>query len=252
MSIPLQEHIVYGPLESRRFGRSLGINLLPPDQKICQMNCIYCQYGKTTEPHKPIKFPTLENVEAELRSKLEKLNLDKEAVSWITVAGNGEPTLYPDFKDAMQLIRSLKDEYCPKASLGILSNSLVCQRPGVQEGLKLADLCFMKLDAGSPKFFCEINGADSKSWEDVIRNLKQISNLVIQSMFIQGRINNCGARQLKKWIDCIQEIEPIYVQIYSLDREPWDSKIEKVPKPKMDWIARLLFDRTRIPSIVYG
>lgn len=96
--IKLQKGIVYGPVKSRKSGRSLGINLMPTTSKICSFNCCYCQYGWTRiqtnsgmEDGK--QLPTVTEVIIALRQSLE---FHKD-FDYITFSGNGEPTLHPRF-----------------------------------------------------------------------------------------------------------------------------------------------------------
>src|SRR3970040_592648 len=97
MLLPLQRGILYGPVHSRRYGRSLGINLMPSEYKVCSFNCIYCHYGWTKtctlDMYEPVAdMPALgdavQAVEQALKSPAE--------FELITFSGNGEPTLYPD------------------------------------------------------------------------------------------------------------------------------------------------------------
>ena len=88
----LQSGLVYGPVQSRRLGRSLGVNLCPAGRKTCNFNCAYCQYGWTNFPAKEM-FPRPADVIDALDAALQR---DPDVDS-ITVAGNGEPTLHPAF-----------------------------------------------------------------------------------------------------------------------------------------------------------
>src|SRR6266498_1009545 len=98
MPIPLQAEIVYGPLDSRRFGKSLGINLLPTDRKVCNFDCVYCQYAETKGGSKTA-FPSVACLRKEFEQFLHRreserfMNKDLR-VDWIMIAGNGEPTLH--------------------------------------------------------------------------------------------------------------------------------------------------------------
>src|SRR5476649_1213646 len=84
MAIPLQQHIVYGPVRSRRLGRSLGINVLPIGVKVCNMNCAYCQYGWTRGARRvrdrSCAWPTPEGVEAAVAERLTRAG---EANEWL-------------------------------------------------------------------------------------------------------------------------------------------------------------------------
>ena len=95
MTIELKRGMVYGPVASRRLGRSLGINLLPARDKLCCFDCVYCQYGATTscDPSTLAKdLPAVDQVVAAVEDALKRL---PEPPAWLTFSGNGEPTLHP-------------------------------------------------------------------------------------------------------------------------------------------------------------
>jgi wyosine [tRNA(Phe)-imidazoG37] synthetase (radical SAM superfamily) len=97
--LSLQPGIIYGPVASRRLGRSLGINLLPADYKLCSFNCLYCQYGWTKSvtlmPGDRLKdLPTPDAVATALKNALAEFSRRDKAIDAISICGNGEPTLY--------------------------------------------------------------------------------------------------------------------------------------------------------------
>ena len=97
----VKEELVYGPLLSRRLGRSLGLNLLGFGEKVCSFNCRYCQCGWTKHPtmeigDRVVDLPSVENVTSALESKLQQLRREKVPIDVITFSGNGEPTLHPE------------------------------------------------------------------------------------------------------------------------------------------------------------
>ena len=92
MTIPLKTDIVYGPVNSRRLGHSLGINLLPFETKLCSFNCVYCQYGWTQKEKQrdlQLKLPSTEEVCNEVEAAIKKLATNPD---FITLSGNGEAT----------------------------------------------------------------------------------------------------------------------------------------------------------------
>ncbi len=160
--MPLQEHIVYGPVRSRRLGRSLGVNLLPPGMKVCNMNCAYCQYGWTRGALRGKArgngWPSPSRVEAAVAARLRKAAAEDEWLDRLTVAGHGEPTLHPEFEDIAERLRSLRDQLAPGVRLAVLSNSTTAAWPDVRRGLATFDDRYMKLDAGDPITYARING----------------------------------------------------------------------------------------------
>ena len=93
----LFEQVIFGPIQSRRLGLSLGVNLLPVDAKICSFNCLYCECGFNTTINE-FSFPTRDQVKEILRMKLAEMAAEEKLPDVITFAGNGEPTLHPDFE----------------------------------------------------------------------------------------------------------------------------------------------------------
>ncbi|MFQ6070527.1 MAG: radical SAM protein [Candidatus Aminicenantales bacterium] len=127
--LALQEDIIYGPVNSRRLGPSLGINLLPPGQKVCPFNCVYCQYGWSEIYQSgsllPASFPTVEEVRRALIKALKSLN---ELPGYITFSGNGEPTLHPDFGHIVKEVINIRNELSPRSRTAVLSNSALVSK----------------------------------------------------------------------------------------------------------------------------
>ena len=99
MSTILFSEIVFGPIHSRRLGTSLGINLLPYDGKLCSFDCIYCECGLNKDFRTKTKLPDRNNVQSALNDKLVSLKKEGVIIDVITFAGNGEPTMHPDFHE---------------------------------------------------------------------------------------------------------------------------------------------------------
>ena len=95
------EDIVFGPIHSRRLGSSLGVNLLPPEGKLCNFDCIYCECGWNKDSRGVGRMPDKEAVRAAMEKKFPELAADGVKVDSITFSGNGEPTLNPDFAGIM-------------------------------------------------------------------------------------------------------------------------------------------------------
>ena len=158
MVLPLQDDILYGPIYSRRLGRSLGINLLPTTYKLCSFNCLYCHYGWTDAHTLDVKahaadLPAAETVVERLRIALRSL-LDFDC---LTFSGNGEPTLHPQFAEIVDQVVHLRDQYRPDVRLALLSNSTGLLLSGVRECIHRIDLPVFKLDAGTAQTFRKVN-----------------------------------------------------------------------------------------------
>ncbi len=251
MTIALQDSVVYGPLSSRRFGRSLGINLLPTDQKQCTFSCVYCQYAdtdKTEHPH----FPLLRQLRLELLHYFQKAYRAGAAPDQITIAGNGEPTLHPEFPQAIDEILKLRDLFFEKVPVGILTNSSTCFAPRIREALLRLDARFMKLDAGQIAKFSEINRPHRiAQWGQMIEGLKNLPGIILQSMFVTGSYDNSADPVVDEWIDLVASIRPMSVQVYSVDRHPFVEDVVAVEKFKLYEIAQKLTEKTEIECQVY-
>ncbi len=250
MTIPLQSAAVYGPVRSRRFGVSLGINLLPAHQKVCNYDCVYCQYGRRPS-QEGAAFPTVREVVDQAGSKLEEALLSRSEFDWMMIAGNGEPTLHPDFPEIVSALTALRDRLMPRLAIGILSNSSTCRQPAVRSALGRLDGRYMKLDAGAKQVFCEVNRpADPSEWERSVEGLCGMKDLELQSMFFEGEPQNTSSGCVDDWIAAVQKIRPNTVQIYTIDRPPAEPGVRPASRATLDGIAERLLERTGIRGIV--
>ena len=182
----VKEDLVYGPLLSRRLGRSLGVNLLGFSEKTCSFNCRYCQCGWTKHPTMEIgervaDLPSVENVASALESKLQQLRREKVPIDVITFSGNGEPTLHPELGAIIKAALALRDRYVPGSRLAILSNSSTVHRPEVRAALEGVDLKLMKLDAGSETLMRRINlPARGFDFTRMLQGLGQLNGVLLQ------------------------------------------------------------------------
>jgi wyosine [tRNA(Phe)-imidazoG37] synthetase (radical SAM superfamily) len=254
----LSDGVTYGPVQSRRLGASLGVNILPFGVKVCSFNCNYCQCGWTTDTVDPAalakyRFPTAREVGDGLRRTLLELKGKGQKLDCITLAGNGEPTLHPDFLSVVKEILSVRDEVMPGVRCDILSNAAHLDRPAVIEGLNLLDARYMKLDAGNEGQFLNMNSPVTEVgiW-DVVRHLPKLKDFVVQAMFTHGRRDNTDEKSVVDWINTVKRVKPLAVQLYSVDRYPADKKITKVERSLLQEIADALTAQTGIPAEVFG
>ncbi|HXG61500.1 MAG TPA: radical SAM protein [Planctomycetota bacterium] len=253
----LADSVVYGPMASRRLGRSLGVNILPFGVKVCSFNCNYCQCGWTTDlvdaaSLARYRFPSAREVGEALRRRLPELRASGVRVDCMTIAGNGEPTLHPDFLDVVRALLAARDECWPGLRTDILSNAAHLDRPDVVEGLNLLDERYMKLDAGTEEQFLNMNAPviEAGIW-DVVRHLPRLRDFVVQAMFTHGRRDNTDTRSVVAWIQLLGRLKPKAVHVYSVDRVPADPKIRPVERELLEEIARALTAQTGIPAEVF-
>lgn len=256
-TIPLQRGIIYGPVRSRRLGLSLGVNLLPLKYKLCSFNCLYCQYGWTPDPtiaptYQLKDLPSVRDVAQALEKALQGLSQREPPINSISICGNGEPTLYPELRRVIEAARKLRDRYMPEVQLAIFSNSSTVGNERVREALELLDVKIMKFDAGSEELIRALNHPATPIYMgEMVAGLKQLTNVFLASLFVQGKITNADPDAVDLWIDKVAEIQPVLVQIYSLDRGPADPKIEKVNMATLEWIADRLRWRTGLRAELY-
>ncbi len=244
MSILFHE-IVFGPVKSRRLGVSLGINLLPVDSKFCTFNCVYCECGWTHEnPEGVSKLPSRELVREKLEERLRSMQATGHRPDAITFAGNGEPTIHPEFPGILDDVLALRDRYFPEARVSVLTNSSTLDRPGVFEALKKSGDSMLKLDAGTEEMFRRINGPRSGiTLKRIVEKLKAFEGqLIIQTLFLRGsangqRIDNTAEPELSRWLEHIVAIKPKYVTIYPIDRATPTGTLEKITFQELRDIA---------------
>ena len=250
---------VFGPVMSRRLGVSLGINLLPVDYKYCTFNCIYCECGWTREkPEGGKKLPTREEVRTQLEDKLVNMKDDGQAPDAITFAGNGEPTIHPEFPDIIDDTIGLRNKYFPETRITVLSNASMLQRSEVFEALKAVEDNIQKLDAGTEEMFQMINKPSGKmKLHNVVENLCRFNGkLVIQSLFLRGSINghqidNTTDEEISSWIALLKQINPEYVMIYPIDRATPEGNLERISFDELSAIAQQV-NESGIKTKVFG
>jgi len=241
--ISVQAGIVYGPVFSRRLGRSFGINLLPTSYKSCSFDCVYCQYGPTknvTLSPKIEDLPTIEQVLAAVEKALTK----PRTVDVLTFSGNGEPTRHPDFQEIVQGVSAIRDRLRPNVKLALLSNSSRVTDPEVQKAIERIEIPMMKLDAGDEQTFRAINQPESSlHLTDIIRGLKELPDLIIQSVLIDGEISNIKGDTFQSWVDVLKDINPHEVHIYSTERPTAKDDLVRVSARKLSQIEGLLINK---------
>ncbi|MFP4556479.1 MAG: radical SAM protein [Bacteroidales bacterium] len=243
MATFLFDEIIFGPVKSRRLGVSLGVNLLPTNSKVCSFDCIYCECGWTNSPSSS-KLPLRNEVKTKMQERLEKMKLDGEELDVITYAGNGEPTLHPEFSGIINDTVELRNCYFPKARIAVLSNSTMLHKPEVVAALKKVDQNILKLDSGFNSTIKILNQPHTPTTvEDVIKNLKKFDgNFTLQTLFVRGThnnvtIDNTSPKEISRWLDIVEELKPKEVMIYTIARDTPISTLEKIPKEKLDAIA---------------
>ncbi|MDD3195089.1 MAG: radical SAM protein [Paludibacter sp.] len=240
----LFDQIIFGPIQSRRLGLSLGVNLLPVDAKICSFDCIYCECGfNTTMKENPL--PQRREVQRALEAKLKEMKEAGQVPDVITFAGNGEPTLHPQFEPIIADTIALRNKYFPTAKVSVLSNSSRIHKPHIMRALRQVDNNILKLDTAIDETLRRLDRPVGRqmSVEWLIEKLKKFNGeLIIQTMFLRGwyegvRIDNSSEEEVSAWLKALKQIQPKQVMIYTIDRETPVKELEKVPLDELNRIA---------------
>lgn len=240
MLYALKKGILYGPVNSRRLGKSLGVNLMPIDYKLCSFNCIYCHFGWTDKLTSDMSefindMPSLE----EVVKAVEQAAKSDAVFNYITFSGNGEPTLYPHFPELIKEIIKIRDRLRPSVKLALLSNSTGLGYAHIRSVIPKIDVPVLKLDAGNEKKFELINRpAPEINFQDIVSHLAQLDNIYIQTIFLGGNPTNDTREDLLDYFEKIKYIRPKEVHIYSIDRPVPDTHIVLISPARLEEIAQ--------------
>lgn len=225
---------LFGPVPSRRLGISLGVDLVP--RKVCSLDCVYCEVGKTTKL-------TLERKEYILYDKVTdelthyfKNNPDPD---YITFSGSGEPTLNSRIGDVLNFIKQNK----PKIPIAVLTNGTLLFDPKVRKEIKKADVVLPSLDAATNPIFHKINRPVSefdikKYIQGLIDFRKGFKGKIWLEIFILPEYN-FEKTELKKLKETIAKINPDSIQLNTLDRPGTVSNLHPASRKELEEIISL-------------
>ncbi|MFW6064680.1 MAG: radical SAM protein [Candidatus Natronoplasma sp.] len=198
---------VYGPIDPWRLKRSLGIDLISEEGRVCSFDCIYCQISKCQElTSKRRKFVEIEEVREEL---IEALEIVGDNVDYLTLSGMGEPTLASNLQDAVEMLEEVSDK--PKA---ILTNSSLLHLQEVRRPLKRLDYVIASLDAVDEESLQKVNDpAEGISFDDIIEGLRVFGEnysgtFAIEIMFVEE-----NKHQVEKMADLVECLDVDEVQL---------------------------------------
>lgn len=245
MATMLFHDTVFGPIKSRRLGISLGVNLLPNDGKLCSFDCVYCECGLNKDGKTQSKLPTIEQVQNDLIHKLSMMKSNNDLLDVITFAGNGEPTLHPEFDKIIDLTLKIRDEYYPNAKISVLSNGMHVDKEKVFEALKKVDNNILKLDSAldeTAKLMDQPNAHSYSIAKQIELFQKFDGNFILQTMFLKGEVNgkivdNTTESEINAWIDVVKKLKPKEVMIYTIDRETPLKTLKKVSVEELNMIG---------------
>ncbi len=240
----LYPQIVYGPVRSRRLGLSLGVNLLPLEAKLCTFDCIYCECGWNGDNSGSRRFNDREQVAAALESALVAMAAEGQLPDVVTFAGNGEPTMHPDFEAIIEDTIALRDKYAPSAKISVLSNATQLHREDVVRALCRVDNNILKIDSLDEDMARLINKpCCNYSVAKVVEQLKAFEGrVIVQTMFLRGEydgkiVDNTTEPQIAAWLEAVRAIAPESVMVYSIARDTPCKTLQKVEREELEQIA---------------
>ncbi|HPP93971.1 MAG TPA: radical SAM protein [Spirochaetota bacterium] len=231
---------IFGPVKSRRLGKSLGVDIVP--YKLCSLNCVYCECGKTTDLTTEIKdYVPVGDVIEELDSFLQR----SPDLDVITFSGSGEPTLN---KSIDIFINHLKSKYS-QYKVAVLTNSTLLYMPEIRKKISQADMIFPSLDAVSSQVFEKmLRPAKGVTPEQIIEGLialrKEYKGKIFLEIFVIEGLNDTES-ELKLLKEASIKINPDEIHINSLDR---DSAEKWVTEARMNRLQEIKEFFAPLPS----
>jgi wyosine [tRNA(Phe)-imidazoG37] synthetase (radical SAM superfamily) len=229
---------IFGPVPSRRLGRSLGIDLVP--FKTCTYDCIYCQLGKTNNKTIERKeWAPLDTIIDQLKSKL------SSKPDYITLSGSGEPTLNSRLEELI-----LRIKYITDIPVAVLTNGSLLWQREVRDALKFADLVVPSLDAGSSRIFQYGNRPHSdisfsKMLDGLLRFRDEYSDKYWLEVFLIAGVTTSDA-EINGLANCINSICPDKVQVNTVTRPPAEDFAERVPEKQLKTLATQLYRNVEV------
>jgi len=245
MATFLFDKIIFGPVKSRRLGVSLGINLLPTDIKVCSFDCIYCECGRNPEKYeKKAVLPSRLEVQLKLKEKLKEMNAENLLPDVITFAGNGEPTLHPEFAGIIDDTIELRNQLTPNARIAVLSNATMIHKKKVFQALLKIEDNIQKLDSAFEETV-KLLDCPNKNFR-LNKTVDQLTSfegkVIIQTLFVKGSykgqtVDNTTKKEISAWIELLKIIKPSQIMIYTIARDTPIDTLQKITLHQLNSIA---------------
>lgn len=233
-----KQEYIFGPVPSRRLGRSLGVDLVP--YKTCTYDCIYCQLGRTT--NKTMQRKEWVPIDAVIKQLRGKLNSNPD---YITLSGSGEPTLFSPLEELIFKIKGITD-----IPVAVLTNGSILWLPEVRGALKLADLVIPSLDAGSNRVFQYVNRPHrnitfSKMLKGLVKFRNEYKGNYWLEVFILAGVTT-PEMEIKRLKTHISTICPDKVQVNTVTRPPAEDFAEPATRKQLEDIAKQLYENVEV------
>ena len=247
----LFDSTVFGPVYSRRLGSSLGLNLLPDNKKLCNFNCIYCECGLTPRnSNNGNSLPERAVVKRLLEKRLSDPASEREKIDSITFAGNGEPTMHPEFPGILDDVLEIRKKFLPEAKIAVLSNGTLTGHDDIFQALLKTDLNILKMDSFNEATRKIVNcPLTPVSNEQLLKQYKRFrGKLIIQTLFFRGLykglyVDNTAPDELEALTDAYGEIKPERIMIYTIARDTPYPGLQKVNEKDLRSIAEIIGKR---------
>ena len=240
------EHIVYGPVPSRRLGYSLGINNIPP--KKCSYSCVYCQVGNTLDMRvERENFYKSGDIAQAVREKVSQLKEKEEPIDYLTFVPDGEPTLDVNLGQEIELLKPLG------IKIAVITNASLIWREDVRQDLQKADWVSLKVDSVSEEIWRRVNRPQKSLklgaiFDGMLKFASIFSGeLAIESMLIQG-INDSG-EEIEKIAGFLAGLKPKAAYLAIPTRPPAKRGIRAASEPVVN-MAYQIFNR-RLSGVEY-
>jgi len=233
-----EQGYIFGPVPSRRLGRSLGVDLVP--FKTCTYDCIYCQLGRTTNKTLTRKdWAPIDRVIKQLSSKLDS------KPDYITLSGSGEPTLFSRLEELISRIKGITD-----IPVAVLTNGSLLWLPEVRNALKAADMVVPSLDAGSSQIFQYVNRPHrditfSRMLEGLVKFRNEYNGKYWLEVFLLAGVTT-PEMEINRLKTCINAIQPNKVQVNTVTRPPAEGFAEPVPRKQLQTITEKLYEKAEV------
>lgn len=227
--------IIFGPVASRRFGSSLGIDL-SPEQKCCNFDCLYCELAPAKVRADIANPPSVEQIISELKKGIQTHGI----TDTLTLTANGEPTLYPHLKELIAQINAIKTTQ----KVLILSNGSGAMDKGILESLKELDIVKFSLDSADPLTYRKIDRTLAKpDINTLVANMSEFARefkgeLVMEVLVLEGL--NDSEREFELLNEAFKSIKPARVDISTLDRPPAYASAKAVSEERLRELAPLI------------
>jgi wyosine [tRNA(Phe)-imidazoG37] synthetase (radical SAM superfamily) len=241
--------ICFGPIPSRRLGKSLGINNIP-SQKICSYSCIYCQVGITNKYSVELQsFYEPKIVELDVENHLKKLD-NKNYPDYLTIVSNGEPTLDKNLKEIIARLNKFN------IKIAVITNASLLSNPEVQENLINADWVSVKIDSGDEIAWKKINRPyKTISFQSYIQGIINFSNkfegkLVSETMLVDG-IND-SFEIVEKTAELVSKVNPSIAYISIPTRPPAVAEVRASKPDTINQAFQIFSDKRSYTELILG